>query len=776
MTKELNYLENSPQSIKVGDTDTNIYLSLSINKLPQNLSLATSIKFKIADSSSNYIKSVDIDIPNNIDGIKGHLTIPLTSIVSDLPSGLYYFEVWVVANDNTDIYPDTDFKSFTINNNIEQGSSSYTTITLQDFETKFQALSDSANALITQAKTTDANSQASLTSANQALQLAQSTNDSISGKLTDIDTAITSANTAVDSVNKSLANSEEAINAKLADVDNTITSINTTTQNAVSATENANDIVKTVTDDLANGVFKGDIGNGIASIVNQFGTSNNVEVQPTTWFDTMPSYSADTPFYWTKITFNLTDGTSHSYVENGNFQDIIAETNQMQSEVSSTLKLAQNTNDSIGNKLADINAAISGATTATQNTNDAIENANNIVATVKSDLANGAFIGEKGDKGDQGIQGIQGIQGEKGDKGDTGEQGIQGVQGAKGDTGEQGIQGIQGIKGDTGNTGNGISSIVTQYGVSSDVNTQPTSWSATVPEYSSDTPFYFVQTTFNMTDGTSYVSVQNSNFEDLIAKTTQIQSGIDTANANLAELIQLQNQNAIGKLIYTAYADDKVGTNFTNALNPNLLTGTSDFSHWNGDLKFGSPSSIGLTCVIEKDSDGDTAWHLSGTASPNSSLIGFYNNKLSKNYPTNYVLSVSVKGTFANTKVQSFGIENTSWLQMYAPLTTTYSRWYRIGTGTGTNSGAIIVYFNIASGNTVDIWIKKLKLEVGSVATPYIPNIADSNYLSSFPKYRGIAMLNSSVYTDYTWSQSDEYRDYKEQQLQNAIVTLGGTV
>lgn len=746
MTKELNYLENSPQSIKVGDTDTNIYLSLSINKLPQNLSLATSIKFKIADSSSNYIKSVDIDIPNNIDGIKGHLTIPLTSIVSDLPSGLYYFEVWVVANNNTDIYPDTDFKSFTINNNIEQGSSSYTTITLQDFETKFQALSDSANALITQAKTTDANSQASLTSANQALQLVQSTNDSISGKLTDIDTAITSANTAVDSVNKSLANSEETINNKFAEAENTLDeSMSGLLSQYVKSGDFTGD--------------KGDTGNGISSIVTTYGVSSDVNTQPTSWNTTIPSYSSDEGFYWIKVTISMTDGTSYSYVQNSNFEDTVAKTKQMQS---------------------DVDAIISEATTATQNTNDAIENANNIVATVKSDLANGAFIGAKGDKGDQGIQGIQGIQGEKGDKGDTGEQGIQGVQGAKGDTGEQGIQGIQGIKGDIGNTGNGISSIVIQYGVSSDVNTQPTSWSDSIPSYSSDTPFYFIKNTFNMTDGTSYESIQNSNFEDIVAKTTQIQSDVDTANANLTELIQLQNQNAIGKKIYTAYADDESGTNFTNALNPNLLQASGNYQ---SATDLSSAGGISTNPVFSQTYNStDKAIIITKIAATNAQHLGWIIPQ-GLLVSTTYTLSVKYKASITSTGVgMQFGYNGNYVVQNVIYQTTTDWVTAKITfttrtANTNNSAGVNAIWFSstdFAVGDYIEVqWVK---LELGSVATSWIPNIADSAYLSSFPKYRGIAMLNSSVYTDYTWSQSDEYRDYKEQQLQNAITTLGGTV
>lgn len=115
--KELEYTSDSPQSIKVGDTDTDIYLAVTKDETPVNLSLATSIMFKVADSTNTFIKSVDIDIPDSTVEV-GCLDVPLSTNTSELTSGLYYFEVWVVTNGKTDIYPSEGFKSFTINDNI----------------------------------------------------------------------------------------------------------------------------------------------------------------------------------------------------------------------------------------------------------------------------------------------------------------------------------------------------------------------------------------------------------------------------------------------------------------------------------------------------------------------------------------------------------------------------------------------------------------------------------------------------------------------------------
>ena len=151
--------------------------------------------------------------------------------------------------------------------------------------------------------------------------------------------------------------------------------------------------------------------------------------------------------------------------------------------------------------------------------------------------------GEKGVKGDTGSQGIQGVQGEKGEKGDIGNTGngissitnyylatssssgitregtsgwstaiqsvtstkkylwnyedvlytngnhyysnvcIIGTYGDKGDTGAKGDKGDTGAKGDKGDVGNGISSIVEYYAVSTSNTSTPSSssWSTTVP-------------------------------------------------------------------------------------------------------------------------------------------------------------------------------------------------------------------------------------------------------------------------------------------------------
>lgn len=120
-----------------------------------------------------------------------------------------------------------------------------------------------------------------------------------------------------------------------------------------------------------------------------------------------------------------------------------------------------------------------------------------------------------GRKGETGSQGIQGEKGEKGEKGDRGEQGIQGVQGEqgekgdKGDKGDTGAQGVKGDKGDTGATGNGVSSITTQFYLSTSKTTQTGgSWVTSMPTWSSGT-YLWTRSKITYTNGsTAYTSPQ----------------------------------------------------------------------------------------------------------------------------------------------------------------------------------------------------------------------------------------------------------------------------
>ncbi|EJE97758.1 hypothetical protein [Liquorilactobacillus mali] len=232
-------------------------------------------------------------------------------------------------------------------------------------------------------------------------------------------------------------------------------------------------------------------------------------------------------------------------------------------------------------------------------------------------------------------------------------------------------------------------------------------------------------------------------------KADQIAADLATSNGDITQLKARATgwdssiASANGKINTLQATSDGYATNISaiqnqvnnSAVGTNLLYGTSMFSPWYGTTSFsGSGGTAGLTTKIETDSDGDTAWHLSGTVTQNS-VRGFYNNQLSKNYPAQYALSVSVKGTFANTTVNAFTVEgNTGYVSNGLTLSTSYQRWITTGNISSGTGAASVLYFNVVAGDTVDIWVKKWKLEKGLVATDYSTNPEDNattNYVNN---------------------------------------------
>lgn len=83
----------------------------------------------------------------------------------------------------------------------------------------------------------------------------------------------------------------------------------------------------------------------------------------------------------------------------------------------------------------------------------------------------------------------------------------------------------------------------------------------------------------------------------------------------------------------------------------------------------------------------------------------------------------------------------------------------------------VIKFFNIPSAYLV---IENFKVEEGNVATPYLPSKKD-NPENSFMKYCATSNINSMNPSDYTQGRyTDEYIDYKLQQITNAVVTTSG--
>lgn len=157
------YVPGSPTNVKIGDTDTSLYLQVAKDNANVDLTSVKSITVKIADSNKNYLKDISISSSSLPDGGNGILAVPLNSDnVGGLNSGDYYFEVWIITADSeTEIYPDMNVTKFHVFNNIVGGTSILTTLTMQAFLDRITANQNAS-------ETSLANSNAALTTANAA--------------------------------------------------------------------------------------------------------------------------------------------------------------------------------------------------------------------------------------------------------------------------------------------------------------------------------------------------------------------------------------------------------------------------------------------------------------------------------------------------------------------------------------------------------------------------------------------------------------------------------
>ncbi|AVH85653.1 hypothetical protein [Lactobacillus phage Maenad] len=145
---------------------------------------------------------------------------------------------------------------------------------------------------------------------------------------------------------------------------------------------------------------------------------------------------------------------------------------------------------------------------------------------------------------------------------------------------------------------------------------------------------------------------------------------------------------------------DAVYQNGRQVYGRNLISGSYDFSF--GGI---TNNSGGTIQKVTMDS-GEVALHVIGTS--NSS--GFYR---WFNFPTTgkYVISVEVKGTGI---VSRLGWENWEDPEQMASMTPT-SDWQRVSRTTSFNSKGYAFDFY----GTMDVYVRFLKLEKGTTATPY---------------------------------------------------------
>lgn len=264
---------------------------------------------------------------------------------------------------------------------------------------------------------------------------------------------------------------------------------------------------------------------------------------------------------------------------------------------------------------------------------------------------------------------------------------------------------------------------------------------------------------------------QTTDIGSLQASSKELTTGFNTLTSD-----NTTNKNDISQLKQTATEVsstlETVQTQVQNsAVGTNLLKGTAEFKPWGGDRQFFPNGYLGLTFAFEKDSDGDIAWHLSGTAN-GSSMVGAYNLQLKHAYPSTYAFSVSVKGTFANTTLNGFYVEDSSNVTNSINWSSNYSRWVATGNVASDNAGAAVLYFNIKSGDTVDIWVKKWKFEKGSLSTDWCPNPADNATVTALSSLsQTVSGLQSTVSDKVSSSQLTQLSN----QLTNKISDLSSS-
>lgn len=171
MAKTLIYAAGSPTSVKIGDTDTDLYLQVAKDNVAVDLTAVKSITVKIADTNKNYLKDISISPSNLTDGNQGILIVPLNSgNISGLNSGDYYFEVWIVTADgDSEIYPDMNVTKFHVFNNIVGGTTVLTTLAMQAFLDKITNTQNNSEIVLQAAQAELQNANTALSNANTAL-------------------------------------------------------------------------------------------------------------------------------------------------------------------------------------------------------------------------------------------------------------------------------------------------------------------------------------------------------------------------------------------------------------------------------------------------------------------------------------------------------------------------------------------------------------------------------------------------------------------------------
>ena len=219
----------------------------------------------------------------------------------------------------------------------------------------------------------------------------------------------------------------------------------------------------------------GATGNGISSTNVSYGVSSSGTTPPTSWGSTVPTVSSG-QFLWTRTIIYYTNGTNSTSYSIGK----MGEQGAQGAKGDKGDKGPTGATGATGNGISSTNITYGVSTSGTT----APTSWSSSVPTVSS----GQFLWTRTI-----IMYTNNTTSTAYSVGKMGEKGPTGATGAKGDKGD---------KGNTGATGNGVSSTVVSYGVSSSGTTQPTSWGTSIPSVPNG-QFLWTRTVMNYTNGSS---------------------------------------------------------------------------------------------------------------------------------------------------------------------------------------------------------------------------------------------------------------------------------
>lgn len=208
---------------------------------------------------------------------------------------------------------------------------------------------------------------------------------------------------------------------------------------------------------------KGDTGNGISSTNVSYGISSNGTTPPTSWSSTVPTVSSG-QFLWTRTIIYYTNGTNSTSYS-------IGKMGEQGPKGDKGDKGDTGATGATGNGISSTNITYgvsSSGTTAPTSWNTSVPS-----------VSSGQFLWTR-----------------------TILTYTNGTTSTSYSIGKMGEQGATGATGPKGATGNGVSSTVVNYGVSTSGTTQPTSWGTSIPSVPSGR-YLWTRTVMNYTNGSS---------------------------------------------------------------------------------------------------------------------------------------------------------------------------------------------------------------------------------------------------------------------------------